>query len=340
MKLRQLLQFLRLGRLEFVGFLFGVMLSGALALQSGHVSCPDLLVLLAVAVLTNLWGFAHNDICDAEIDRQSADLSDRPLVSGTVSITSAWRLTILCIVATLPIVALNRNGMRALPILMASGLLGLLYNNLSKKLPGSDLLFAASTALLCVLGAVLVSDRAVAHDPAWKLVWTVGIIQFLDHVLFNAGATLKDVKNDRAMAAVTMATFCGVTVGENDALFISRRFRGTIILLKLSSLFLLFASPFWSGVGFSSVQCVLLAIAAIASLSLTAHAVNIKVFDRRDIGRRWVRQEAMGKLLVPLLLVQVAGWPWAVFLAAGPLAWFLLSNAVLHKRGASLHVGF
>ena len=172
------------------------------------------------------------------------------------------------------------------------------------------------------------------------MVWTVVAIQFMDHILFNAGATLKDVQNDRKTSAVTMATFSGVTVDEDDTLHVSRRFRAYIVGLKLGSLSLLFASPLWTGINFAPLQLGFLAVIAIASICLTAHAVTMARYDRPEFGRRWVQQEAMGKLLIPLLLFPIIGVWASLFLVAMPFAWFLLFNALLYRRGATLNSGF
>lgn len=334
------LALLKLGRIEFAGFLFCVMVSGALSLRGSAVQATDIIVLFVLALLTNLWSFAHNDCCDVAIDGRAAELSGRPLVSGTVSTTSAWSMIICCILANLVITILYRHGIWSLVVLLASMLLGWLYNDLSKKLPGADILFAASTALLCFLGALLVAGSRATPGPVWNVVWLVVVIQFIDHIIFNAGATLKDVKNDSSSAAVTMATFSGVTVGENDVLSISVRFSGYIILLKVLSLSVLFASPLWTDIRFTPLQLLLLAATAAASLYLTMNAMKLKVFDRDEIGRRWVRQEAMGKLLVPFLLIQIIGWRWVIFLIAVPIAWFFVCHVVLYRSGASLQKGF
>jgi len=337
----RLLELLKIGRIEFAGFLFCVMVSGALSLRGSALQFTDIIVLLVLALLTNLWGFAHNDCCDLWIDGRSTRLSGRPLVSGTISITSACSMIICCVLVNLVITILFQNGAWGpFFVLLASMILGWLYNELSKKLPGSDIMFAASTALLCFLGALLVAGSEETPGLTWNMVWVVVIIQFIDHIIFNVGATMKDVKNDSASSAVTMATFSGVTVGENDTLYISGRFKGYIILLKLFSLSVLFVSPFWTGIRFTSLQVLLLAITAAASLYLTIDAMNLKVFDRDEIGRRWVKQEATGKLLVPLLLTQTAGWRWGAFLIVVPLGWFFVCNVVLYRKGVSLQKWF
>ncbi len=338
--MNRLLELLKLGRIQFAGFLFAVMVSGALSLRGSALQAGDVAILLALALLATLWSFAHNDYCDAGIDRRSAELAGRPLVSGTVSMAFARAMMVCCILASLAITLACGQGLWSILVLLASVILGWLYNVLSKKLPGSDLLFAASTTLLCLLGALLVADGRETPAAAWNLVWTVLAIQFIDHVAFNAGATLKDVKNDGASSAVTAATFSGVTVGEDGALKIPKGFSGYIVLLRVLSLSVLFASPLWTGLWFTPLQLLLLAAAAAASLYLIVNAVKVAVFHREEIGRRWVRQEAMGKLLVPILLLETIGWRWALLLVAAPLGWFLLCNVALYGRGASLRKGF
>lgn len=340
MKPYRSLELLRLGRIEFAGFLFCVMLSGALSLYGDAVRLSDVVVLLALALLSNQWSFAHNDWCDLEIDRNSSELVNRPLVRGTVSIAAVWTTIICCILANLAVAVIWLDGFWGLLVLLSSVILGLLYNKLSKVVPGTDILFAASTALLCFLGALLASGSQKAPGLTWNLVWVVVAIQFIDHVIFNAGATIKDVKNDSASSALTTAVFLGVKVGENDELLISERFRGAIILLRLLSLSALFTSPFWTGVPFTVPQAMLLAIVGSASLYLTISAMMISTFDRGLIGRRWMMQEATAKLMIPLLLAQTAGWGWCLFLIVVPFGWFLACNVVLYKKGARLRSEF
>ena len=137
-----------------------------------------------------------------------------------------------------------------------------------------------------------------------------------------------------------MAVVSGVDVGSNDELTISHKFQAYLILLKLLSLSVLFASPLLTGTPFTSQQALLLVTTAAASLWLTLQALDMKVFDRDQIGRRWLKQEAVSKLLVPILLLQTVGWQWCLFLILVPLGWFLAWNAVLYGRAASLNKGF
>lgn len=334
------LALIKLGRPEFAGFLFGVAVSGGLARQETIPNSYHLIVLLTIALLTNLWGFIHNDICDIEIDRTSKALSNRPLVCGSVSIRAAWGIVVICILSTFACVVLTTRAPWATAILFFSVVLGFQYNVWSKRLPGSDILFAASTALIALLGASLVAGGSVEINRSWAMVWTVMSIQFFDYLIFNAGATLKDVKNDRAQSAITMATFFGVYVRENDALSIPRRFQVYIVTLRAVSIAILFVSPVWTGILFNPIQHMLLIFVALASLFLTVRSVNLTSFDRNAIGNRWVQQDATGKLLIPLLLFPLAGFWGCILLIVVPFLWFLVVNALLYSQGATLNSGF
>ena len=337
--IRNIIELLKLGRIEFGGFSVGVMFSGALSLRPSAMNSADILALFALSIFATLWGFAHNDWCDVTLDRRSPALLGRPLVCGSVSEPTALSLIVCCILASFCIIALSHSGLGAF-VLLASVTLGWLYNELSKKLPGSDMFFAASSALLCLLGALWIAGRSQPSRQTWNLVWTVVVIHFIDQIVFNTGAALKDIKNDLGSGVVNMAVVSGVDVGSNDELTISHKFQAYLILLKLLSLSFLFASPLLTGTPFTSQQALLLVTTAAASLWLTLQALDMKVFDRDQIGRRWLKQEAVSKLLVPILLLQTVGWQWCLFLILVPLGWFLAWNAVLYGRAASLNKGF
>ena len=335
MKSPRFLAILRLGRIEFAGSLFAVAVSGALS--AGRASLADLSVLLGVAVLTDLWGFIHNDLCDLVTDRRSADLADRPLVSGAVSTrTAAWTIA-LAIAGSVMLVAGYEQDVWAVAILTAAIVAAWLYNRFSKTLPGSDVLFGASPALLVLLGARLADGGGGVGGP---LVWVVVAIHFFDHVLFNAGATLKDVRNDRDLRLSTAATVLGVWVGQDNSLHMTRRFVVYIVLLRLLGAGVVLSCPWWAGLSPSAGRLAVLVVATAASLALTIRAVCLRVFDRGTIGRRWIQQDLAGKLLVPLLLAGVAGPAWAIFLVAVPIGWFFLCNVGLYGRGLSLRQEF
>ena len=334
------LELLRLGRIEYAGFALYLMLFGALSLRGSNLQPTDMLLLLALAVFMNQASYAHNDTCDVELDRGSADLSERPLVSRAVSATSARRMVACCVLASLAITILFARGPWGIPVFLLIMGLGWAYNKVSKKLPGADVLLAGAYALQCLFGAALVAGRGQALAMNWRMVWVVVAIQFLDMMGANACHALKDVRNDRASSAVTMPVFLGVVVREDNTILMSRRFRATILLLKFLAMGVLFLSPFWTGAPFSSLQILLLGVGAAGSLYLTMDTLSIDVLEKGDIAWRTSKQITANASMAPLLLVQTAGWPCVLLLLAAAPGWYLLCNIVFYRRGLSLWRGF
>jgi hypothetical protein len=172
------------------------------------------------------------------------------------------------------------------------------------------------------------------------VLWTVVAVQFLDHVVFNTGATLKDLKNDSAVGATTAATFLGARVEEDNTLRLPLGFSAGLISLRVTAVAAMAAAPLWTHAGFSLVQLAVFVPTAALSVGLLIRAIAGKTFQRRELGRRWVQQESINKLLIPIFLFELIGWRWATYLAVFPLAWFFIWNLALHKKWSSLRRGF
>ncbi|HEC89131.1 MAG TPA: hypothetical protein ENI44_00925, partial [Thermoplasmatales archaeon] len=85
MKIRE---YLKLAR-SFNAVLTGISpVMGAIAMQQFNIIY--LFLLFLVGFLGHTYGFVLNDILDYRIDKDSEEISDRPLVSGTISIRQAW----------------------------------------------------------------------------------------------------------------------------------------------------------------------------------------------------------------------------------------------------------
>ncbi|MCK5312988.1 MAG: UbiA family prenyltransferase [Desulfobacteraceae bacterium] len=328
-------EYLKLGRLEFAGFLFITILTGALCIKGYSLRIIETLPIFILAVSTNLWGFAHNDYTDIENDKSSVDLNERPLVKGSVSKSGTLIMIIVCVVINI-ITIFYSSTYYAVIIAVISTFFAFAYNLNSKKIPGSDLLFASSTALLVFLGGMIVS----AHTNFTFLFYTVIVIIFLENLIFNAGASLKDVKNDLENNSVTAAIFFKVRIEKGNRLIIPSAFKIVIISLKLLSLIIIAISCYYSQIGFSHTQTVILFIVCICSLIVTIKAVSLETFDRQLIGENWIRHEAVTKLIIPIMLYSHIGLFWTIFIIFIPFLWFFLSTIILYKKSFVLHNGF
>lgn len=332
--------YLQLGRIEFAGFLACVMLSGALCIKGVGLHVLETWPIFIVAVLTNIWGFAHNDWQDVHIDRMSPKLSDRPLVSGQASKRGTLILIGVSVSGVILVNTISAPGLAAFLIILSSIVLGCAYNILSKRIPGMDFVFAASTAMLCLVGAMQVDGYLFARNSPNSLLWAICMIYFLDHAIFNIGATLKDVRNDQAFGANTISIALGVQIKPQRQLCIPKPFKYLVMILKATSLLVFIFFAWTNGPPFGLAYRLLIPAMAATSLFLTFDALRIKTFDRKEIGLRWIKQEAFCKLLPPLLMLPVIGLAWFLFLIFFPFIWFALSLRLIHGNSLKLYKGF
>ena len=327
---------LKLGRIEFTGFLYCAMLCGALSMGGPNLSASGILLVFVVALFSNAWGFAHNDLCDLPIDSASENLFGRPLVNGKVSIRTARFFIAVNIVIPFVIMLYVQRNVKLVALLVASFLFAAAYNILSKRMPFSDLLFAASSSLLCLFGGFIVGgDKGNV-----SLLLAVSSLVFIDYAIFNACATIKDVKNDQSHSAVTAATFCGARVSATGVLCLPIGIKMYVFSLRLLAVVVVCICPFIFNLRFGYWQMGLLFAASLLSICATVAVLSVRVFDRTRIGRVLVIQDASSKLLVPLLLAGFVGWEWCVFLVMFPLVWFFVCGLFLYRRVFSLNKSY
>ncbi|RLF39266.1 MAG: hypothetical protein DRN21_03810, partial [Thermoplasmata archaeon] len=130
------------------------------ALSSGEYALEHLLLFFLVGFFGHCYGFALNDIIDYRIDRLADELTDRPLISGTISIRNAWIFTAAMLVLSLSIavaIAFMYSAFVPLILLVLSALSITTYNLISKKMPAMDVFVALGVLLLILYGAFTVS---------------------------------------------------------------------------------------------------------------------------------------------------------------------------------------
>src|SRR6056297_4033621 len=89
-------EYLKLAR-SFNAVLTGISpVMGAIAMQQYNILI--LLILFLIGFFGHSFGFVFNDIIDYNIDKTSKEISDRPLISGTISLRNAWIFAFLCII--------------------------------------------------------------------------------------------------------------------------------------------------------------------------------------------------------------------------------------------------
>jgi len=86
----------RLLRLPGLGGLSIATVFGAISV--GVYDIKTLSILFLIGAFSAVYGFVLNDYADVEVDKLSRDLSNRPLVKGTISKKTALLICVICVI--------------------------------------------------------------------------------------------------------------------------------------------------------------------------------------------------------------------------------------------------
>ena len=131
------------------------------------------------------------------IDKQSKDLRHRPIVKGTISITSAKIIILINLFIVLLLVFLFYPSIYSISIILLSFGFGTLYNIFSKRFPGADFFLSISMALFFLFGAVAVTENFQGFHNISMTTWILFILVFIHVFLMDSlGGGLKDAENE------------------------------------------------------------------------------------------------------------------------------------------------
>jgi len=326
-------EYLKLAR-SFNAVLTGISpVMGAIAMQNYDLT--TLFLLFLAGFLGHTYGFVLNDIIDYKIDKSSTEISDRPLISGTISIKKAWIFAILSMVIAFLIAGyLAYDTGLYFPIIMLglSALFITIYDLISKKLPGMDIFVALGVFFLIVYGATVSSGTGSLQEID-NLTWIVcilGSIQVL-FMQFIAGG-LKDIENDYKMGAKTLAVKLGVRVTDGK-LRISNSFKALAYGIQVIDVIVVFLPFFivWNINNLTTLQYIQWAIIILISIlmfNISYKLLSLKKFERGK-ARKYIGIHYMiNFMIVPIMLMTLN--PWAGILMFFPLLGFVLNNLILH----------
>ncbi len=324
-------EYLKLAR-SFNAVLTGISpVMGAIAMQQYNIL--SLLILFLIGFLGHTFGFVFNDIIDYKIDKSSKEISDRPLISGSISLKNAWIFALACIILAFVIavsVAYTSSNYFPLIILALSALCIILYDLISKKFPFMDMLVALGIFFFILYGA---STQVQQFSDITLLAWFIcilGSIQVLFMQIVAGG--LKDIENDYQSGAKTAAVALGVRV-KNKRLYTSKSFQFLAFSIQLIDIVLIFTpffilEKFTESLFLAMFQLLLLGIISGMMLFLSYQLMNMGTFNRKK-ARTFIGSHYMINFaLVPILLMTLN--PWAGILIFFPALGFILSNLILH----------
>jgi len=324
-------EYLKLAR-SFNAVLTGISpVMGAIAM--GHYEILSLFLLFLVGFLGHTYGFVLNDIVDYRIDKSSKEISDRPLISGTISIKNAKLFSFITLMAAFVVslyVAYRIQNYYSIIILAISGFFITLYDLISKKYPFTDIFVSLGIFFLILYGAFTVAGTLSGITTLAWIVCIIGSVQTLFMQVVAGG--MKDVENDYKKGAKTLAIRMGVRIS-NGSLIVSMGFKSLAYLIQIVNIVLVFL-PFyliWHIQQLSLLlyfQWIVLAIITLLMFYLSHKLLSMKQFERIK-ARKFIGSHYMTNFaLVPIMLMTLN--PLAGLLVFFPALGFVLSNIILH----------
>jgi len=324
-------EYLKLAR-SFNAVLTGMSpVMGAIAM--GQYNIFYLFLLFLVGFLGHTFGFVFNDIIDYKIDKYSKEISDRPLISGTISIKKAWIFAFSSMIIAFIIaiyITVESQSFVSLAFLGISALFIILYDVVSKKFLFMDILVALGIFFLILYGATTTVDSIYKITSLAWIVCVLGSIQVLFMQIIAGG--MKDIENDFKKGAKTLAIKMGVRIADGK-LKISTTFKAVAYSIQLADLALVFLPFFiiWN-INTSPIlqyfQWAVIITIGILMFILSHKLLSMESFERVK-ARKFIGSHYMVNFgLAPIMLMSLN--PWAGLLIFFPALGFVLSNIVLH----------
>jgi 4-hydroxybenzoate polyprenyltransferase len=308
---------------------------GALSVQGFNLRILDFLMLFSMAVIINVGGQIINDIKDLEIDKNSKELQNRPLVKKTISMKTAYITVFTCLFLLLFIAFIYFGNYLALAVLFSSMFVGYLYNAFSKKLPGADFFLSISFALFCLYGAIVVTDNFQSFSQISTITWIIVALVFIHVQIMNSmEGGLKDAKNDREAGAKTIAVTLGVIASEKE-MKIPASFKIFNLFFVILTAMIPFLIIYLIDFEYTIIQLVLIIFFVILMLFSAIVLLSMKSFDKKKIKFHIRNHELSRFALVPVILLESIGVYWALFLIFFPVIWFIITNYIFYKESWS-----
>jgi 4-hydroxybenzoate polyprenyltransferase len=326
---------------------------GALAMEQ-----YDPLTLLALFFLgcgAHIFGFVLNDYIDIKVDKHTDELSERPLVSGTITPGKALAFALFGLVVMLGLgLLLTWPGVQPFLILLLAAGSSTVYNLISKRAPGMDLFVALAVGLLTIFGSSTVS---MSFTP---LAIDIALLALFQVLFMNIVANgLKDIDHDFLAGGRNLAIATGCKVIERPGvrakakkprsrgkralhasleLVIPAGFKTLAHTIEVIFIVLVLA-PFVMTIGlfesFSmySVQFIVVVFLGAAMLAISTKLMGMRTFVRSRMRKLIGLHYSINFSLVPVML-SVLQW-WIFLFALAPPLGFVIANKALHGQASA-----
>ncbi len=271
------------------------------AIANGEFTPSHLIILLIIGFLVHIFTFVQNDYYDIEIDSKSKYVSNRPLVTGSISQKTTIIIFASSFILSLLLAIAFFFTFYSFAALLLSFFCITLYNKYSKQFFGMEFILGAGVFNFGIFGALTVSNDI---SSLAILISAVGFMQWLFSV--GISANLKDVEFDSKLGIRTTPMVFGVHVLDKKIMIPSSfslyAFVIKFIHILIASLpfFLGYTSIFIYGLPIPGI-CFL--IISIVLLYLTLKILSTPMLERDKMLIYIGIQEGLALLLIPFVLM-------------------------------------
>jgi 4-hydroxybenzoate polyprenyltransferase len=300
------------------------------ALLMGMSDLFPLSVLFVIGLFYHIAGYVLNDYADIDLDRQSAELAKKPLVSGEVPKNHALIIIVIGLTGTYLVTFIFFRLLIPIALLTLAIILGVIYDLYGKKVPGiSDFIIAGSLMFAFFFGA-----SAVSSSFSTPVVIT-GLLIFVAIVFVNVvEGGLKDVDHDFLTGGKTLAIILGVKVREGR-LLMTKKFIGFAVGLIAACFLLLFSLFIQPEIDLFHGKTIELAVVILLIAIICIMCVRffqIKIFDRSKIKRLYAIINGLSGVVLFLGIYPLIGIVALVILLVLPVSWYVLFNVLLYGK--------
>lgn len=301
--IREYAKLLRLYALPVISI---IPIIGLLTLMDWHMISPGhILALLLIGMFTHIFGHVLNEYMDIEIDRQSVELSKKPLVSGAIPKLHALAISVLALNGAIFTCWFFFHDILVMSLLMVALLCAGLYNLLHKKVPGSDIFIASAVLFSYLFGA------STSLMEFGALTYYVGILLFIRELYANSiESALKDVEHEAKIGIKTVPLLLGVRVS-NGTLVTPRMFKAYVFGIESMFLIALFAGLYYFRIGNLLGIAVLIIMISILFYAKMGY-LNMKSYHREELKKYLGVHEVLAFCMVITILFLFIGMAAAI----------------------------
>jgi len=327
--MNNIIGYLQLIRLQTAGTTALTPVIGGLIMGQNDIFL--LFILFLIGFLYHVYGFVLNEYIDIDVDKKSADLKKKPLISGIIPKRNALFISVFSAIFACFITIFFFPTSFPILFLIFALFLGGIYDNFGKKIPGLDFVLGLGFFFLCLMGS-----STITYDFT-TLTYIVCFIYFI-HIAFNNSVEggLKDVDHDYLAGAKTLATIMSVSV-KNRNLKITKKFIVFSYFLKLIFICLVVLLCIQPEINLFIYEknifyIVLFFFFIIITFFTMYRFLFMSIFDRSRLKRLFSLHEMSSYFLLIISLSLLIELIPTLILIFFPFIWYILSNFILYRK--------